>query len=160
MGAPITEAESAAIPANIKESPKLLNPRVVPKYVRMPPKAAPKTKAGEKTPPKKPMLRQITVTTSLRNSTQAIKENVKDLSMIPTIVSPPSPKTSGIKPPIKPTVTTAYIILTNSEELILLEYFCNVKSERIKITAITAHMGPRMSESETDGSNEISELVF
>ena len=61
LGTPITEADNAAIPASIRES-KLLIPIIDPIYVKIPPKAAPKTNAGENTPPKKPMLRQITVT--------------------------------------------------------------------------------------------------
>ena len=75
IGAPMTEAERAAIPASIKEDPKVPTPIIFPMYVKIPPTDAPRTKAGENTPPKKPMLRQTTVTNNLRN-----KINIKKLS--------------------------------------------------------------------------------
>ena len=160
IGAPITEADKAAIPASIRESPKLVIPIIDPIYVKIPPKAAPKTRAGENTPPKKPMLRQVTVTTSFNTSMQTIKDKVYDRSIIPTIVSPPNPRTSGMKPPTTPTKTAAYSILINSEEFIRLAYFCNFSKESMNITETNAHKGPNISESETDGNNDISALVF
>ena len=66
MGAPIIDADSAAIPAKTRESPKVSIPKILPKRVNIPPSAAPKTNAGENTPPKKPRPRQATVTASLR----------------------------------------------------------------------------------------------
>ena len=67
IGAPMTEAERAAIPASTKEDPKVPTPIIFPMYVKIPPIDAPRTKAGENTPPKKPMLRQTTVTNNLSN---------------------------------------------------------------------------------------------
>ena len=80
--------------------------------------------------------------------------------MIPTIVSPLSPKTSGIKRLSDQPRQLHIIFLLTRKELILLEYCCSVNRERIKITAITAHMGPRIDESKTEGTNKISALVF
>ena len=111
IGAPITEADNAAIPASINESPKLFIPKLAPKYVKIPPSAAPSTNAGEKTPPKKPMLRQIIVTNNLRKRIKIINDKVYDLSSKPRIVSPPNPKTSGTKPPTIPTINVAHNIL-------------------------------------------------
>ena len=73
IGAPITEAESAAIPARISEDPNIPIPIKFPIYVKIPPTDAPRTKAGENTPPKKPMLRHTTVTINLRIKTRIIK---------------------------------------------------------------------------------------
>ena len=67
IGAPITEAERAAIPASIREDPNIPIPIEFPMYVKIPPTEAPRTKAGENTPPKKPILRQTTVTNNLSN---------------------------------------------------------------------------------------------
>ena len=39
-------------------------------------------------------------------------------------------------------------------------YFCNFSKESINRTETNAHRGPRISESETDGNNDISALVF
>ena len=67
IGAPITDAERAAIPASIREDPNIPMPIEFPMYVKIPPTDAPRTKAGENTPPKKPILRQTTVTNNLSN---------------------------------------------------------------------------------------------
>ena len=67
MGAPIIEADSAAIPAKTNESPKESTPKLLPKRVNIPPSAAPRTSAGENTPPKKPRPKQATVTVSFRD---------------------------------------------------------------------------------------------
>ena len=75
IGAPITEAERAAIPASINEDPNIPTPIVFPMYVKIPPIDAPRTKAGENTPPKKPILRQTTVTNNLSNKTNIKKYN-------------------------------------------------------------------------------------
>mgnify|MGYP007000050312 CR=1 len=47
IGAPITEAERAAIPASIREEPNIPIPMEFPMYVKIPPTDAPRTKAGE-----------------------------------------------------------------------------------------------------------------
>ena len=91
-----------AIPAKIKELPNSFNPIIVPKYVSIPPTDAPRTRAGENTPPKKPRLRHIIVTKSFRHKIENIKYGVYELSRNPTIVSPPSPRTSGTNPPTNP----------------------------------------------------------
>ena len=68
IGAPITDADSAAIPAKIKESPKEIIPNWLPVSVKIPPIAAPRTSAGENTPPKNPKPKHAIVTISLRKS--------------------------------------------------------------------------------------------
>ena len=75
--------------------------------MRIAPTLAPKTNAGENTPPKKPMLKQITVTHNLK--TKIINKNAKEYEFanIPSIVSPPNPKISGIIPPHKPQISAA-----------------------------------------------------
>ena len=52
IGAPITDADKAAIPAKTSESPRVSKPIKLPKTVNMPPTDAPKTSAGENTPQK------------------------------------------------------------------------------------------------------------
>ena len=160
IGAPITEADRAAIPANINASPNWFIRKLFPIYVSMPPMAAPKTNAGEKTPPKKPILKQITVTKSININIIVIKPSVKFLSSKPTIVSPPRPKTSGTNPPAIPTKIVAQNILKSSEGSNFAENFCKNRSDLIKMTATIAQMGPSTNDKETDGSTEISELVF
>ena len=54
----------------------------------------------------------------------------------------------------------ANIILINSEEDKLPAYFCKVNKERMKITAIIAHIGPRINDKDTAGKVEKSPLVF
>ena len=107
IGAPMTEADKAAIPASIKEEPNISIPTEFPINVKMPPNDAPRTKAGENTPPKKPMLRQTTVTNNLSDKIRIKKSNEYWLLRIPLIVSPPSPSISGINPPSTPHKITA-----------------------------------------------------
>ena len=91
----------------------------------MPPTDAPKTSAGENTPPKKPKLRQITVTKSFRKSTMNKNPRENELSKIPTIVLPPNPRISGKKPPKKPHIMTAITILESSVVPTIWTFFCN-----------------------------------
>ena len=83
----------------------------LPKIVNIPPIDAPKTSAGENTPPKKPKLKQTTVTKSFRKSITNKKPSENELSKISTIVLPPNPRISGKKPPKKPQIKTATMIL-------------------------------------------------
>jgi hypothetical protein len=107
IGAPITDADNAAIAAKIRESPNILIPSRDASTVKIAPMLAPKTSAGEKTPPKKPILRQIIVTNSLKIRIINRNDNEYEFASIPSIVSPPNPRISGIKPPHKPQMTAA-----------------------------------------------------
>ena len=160
IGAPITEAERAAIPASIREDPNIPIPIEFPMYVKIPPKDAPRTKAGENTPPKKPILRQTTVTNNLSNKIKIKKSTEYWLLRTPLIVSPPSPNISGINPPRTPHKITAYRIRIISFDDILATFFCNLNKLVIKMTAIIAHIGPSKRDIDTEGKIEIFESVF
>ena len=79
---------------------------------------------------------------------------------MPAIVSPPSPSISGINPPSKPHINTAIRILIISLEDILMIFLCRLSRLFIKITAISAHMGPSNKDKKTAGNKEMSEFVF
>ena len=80
----------------------------------MAPIDAPSTRAGEKTHPKKPKLRHITVTNNLRISIRTRNFKESELFKIFSIVSPPSPKISGTNPPRIPQIREAIKILIKS----------------------------------------------
>ncbi len=79
---------------------------------------------------------------------------------MPLIVSPPSPNISGINPPSNPHINTATRILIISLGDILMIFFCRFNRLFMKITAISAHMGPSNKDKETAGNKEMSESVF
>ena len=160
IGAPITEAERAAIPASTREDPNNSIPIEFPRYVKIPPTDAPRTKAGEKTPPKKPMLRHVTVTNNFSIKIRIIKFIEYFSFKTPLIVSPPSPSISGINPPSNPHISTAIRILTISLEEIFVTFFCKFNKLFMKITAIRAHTGPNNKDKETAGNKAMSESVF
>ena len=125
--------------------------------VNMPPTDAPKTSAGENTPPKKPKLRQITVTKSFRKSIMNKKPRENELSKIPTIVLPPNPNFW------EKTTKKPY----NELQLILkaqlfhdLDIFCNASRDLMKVTAPKAQSGPKRRDKETAGSSSILASVF
>ena len=76
------------------------------------------------------------------------------------MVLPPSPRTSGTNPPIKPQISAAKNILVISFSEILFKFFCKLSKLFMNITAITAHIGPRNKDKVTEGNIVISELVF
>ncbi len=76
------------------------------------------------------------------------------------MVLPPSPRTSGINPPIRPQIRAAKKILVISFLEILFMFFCKLSRLLINITAIIAQTGPRNRDKVTEGNIEISELVF
>ena len=132
----------------------------LPKIVNIPPIDAPKTSAGENTPPKKPKLKQITVTKSLRVSITIKNPSENELPNISTIVFPPNPRISGKNPPKKTQITTAIKILESSVFPTKFTFLCKERSDLIKITAPAAQIGPSTRDKDTEGSRSILASVF
>ena len=128
--------------------------------VNMPPTDAPKTSAGENTPPKKPKLRQITVTKSFRKSIVNKNPKENELSKIATIVLPPKPRISGKNPPNLLHMRTAIMILESSVFPTIWTFFCNASRDLMKVTAPKAQIGPKSRDKETAGSSSILASVF
>ena len=121
---------------------------------------APSRSAGEKTPPKNPKLRQITVTNNLRIKIRIRNDKENESFKIFSIVSPPSPKISGMKPPRIPQIEAAIKILKSSFFDTLVLYFCRNNRLFIKITAMTAQIGPKNKDMVTEGNSAIFEFVL